>query len=151
VLAELHDLAHGIYPPTLANGGLKHALSEITRELPLPVSLDTSALRRYPEPIETAVYFICREALQNTVKHAAGAHEVVITLADTGTRLTFEIADDGSGFDADTPPGVGFQSMHSRIAAAGGELTISANAGAGTCVRGSVPLPSRRASRPIRA
>ena len=33
--------------------------------------------------------------------------------------------------------------MRSRIAAAGGELTIPATAGAGTCVRGSVPLAQR--------
>jgi signal transduction histidine kinase len=147
VLAELQDLAHGIYPPTLARRGLADALSEIARELPLPVRLDARGLRRYPELIETTVYFICREALQNAVKHAAGAQGVDVTLADTGTRLTFEVADDGCGFDADAPPGVGFQTMRSRIAAAGGELTIPATAGAGTHVRGSLPLPHRRPTR----
>jgi signal transduction histidine kinase len=140
VLGELHDLAHGIYPPKLASGGLDEAMREIVEELPLPARLDARGLRRYPELVETAVYFICREALQNAVKHAEGATELTVTLLDDGERLTFEVVDNGCGFEHGTPSGVGFQSMRSRIAAAGGKLTIPATAGAGTCVRGSVPL-----------
>ena len=98
-LAELRELVHGIYPPVLADRGLKDALSEVVRELPLPVRLEARGLRRYPELVESAVYFTCREALQNAVKNAAGAHRVDVTLTDSGERLTFEVADDGCGFN----------------------------------------------------
>jgi signal transduction histidine kinase len=70
--------------------------------------LDARGLRRYPEPVENAVYFTCCEALQNAVKHAAGAHRVDVTLTETGGRLTFEVADDGCGFDGDRHPRWGF-------------------------------------------
>jgi signal transduction histidine kinase len=54
---------------------------------------------RFPQEIESAVYFSCLEALQNVAKYA-GATGAVVREASTGGELTFEVADDGVGFDA---------------------------------------------------
>ena len=69
-LAELRDLAHGIYPQVLTSDGLAGALTEVAGNTGLPVEISTDGVGRYPAEIEAAVYFCCLEALQNAVKHA---------------------------------------------------------------------------------
>jgi signal transduction histidine kinase len=62
-------------------------------------------------------------------------------LAD-GDGLRFEVSDDGAGFDVDaTPAGAGLTNMRDRLAAIGGEVTVSSSSGGGTIVSGSVFLP----------
>jgi signal transduction histidine kinase len=63
----------------------------------------TQGVHRYEDAIEDAVFFICREALQNTIKHAPSATSVIVTLIDYGNRLEFSVEDNGQGFDAALP------------------------------------------------
>src|SRR5213079_3290675 len=72
-IQELRDLAHGIYPPLLADSGLAEALRAAGRRSPLPVAVTAEGIGRYGLDVETAIYFCCLEALQNASKHAAGA------------------------------------------------------------------------------
>ncbi len=72
-IQELRDLAHGIYPPLLADSGLGEALRAAGRRAALPVTVSADGIGRYRLEIESAVYFCCLEALQNAAKHAAGA------------------------------------------------------------------------------
>jgi len=66
---------------------------------------------------------------------------VTITLGRDGDRARFAIADDGAGMAATASrDGEGLVGMHDRIGAVGGELEIVSSPGAGTTVRGSVPL-----------
>ncbi len=98
----------------------------------------TEGVHRYDNAIEDAVLFTCREALQNTIKHAPGATSVMLTLIDYGDRLEFSVADNGRGFDV-ALPGTGSATMHQRIEALGGSLTMSSSPGAGIRVNGSIP------------
>src|SRR5439155_19269883 len=77
-LQELRDLAHGIYPPLLADKGLPEALASAARRSPLPITVAAAGVERYPAETEAAVYFCCLEALQNAAKHAATASAVRI-------------------------------------------------------------------------
>jgi signal transduction histidine kinase len=56
---ELRDLAHGIYPPLLAESGLPTALSAAVRWSTMPTTLDAAPLGRYPAEVEATVYFCC--------------------------------------------------------------------------------------------
>src|SRR3954469_7304247 len=143
-LDELRALVRGIYPHVLAFGGLRDALNAAAQRAPIATRVITHAVRRYPEAIENAVYFTCVEALQNALKHASGATAVTVTLTAHGNRLEFDVHDDGPGVADDARPGTGFASMHHRIAATGGGLTILATPGAGTHVHGTVPLHALR-------
>ena len=69
-LAELRDLAHGIYPAVLENEGLPGALGEMAQRAVLPTQLSCDGTGRHPREVEAAVYFCCLEALQNAAKHA---------------------------------------------------------------------------------
>jgi signal transduction histidine kinase len=139
-LEDLRDLARGIYPPLLADQGLVAALQAQSRKSRLGVEVDGNGLGRFTAEIEATVYFCTLEALQNVAKYADAAHTVV-HLARSNGDLSFEVVDDGRGFD---PHGVaggsGLQGMADRLAAVGGSLEIRSAPGRGTTVAGHVPI-----------
>jgi signal transduction histidine kinase len=139
-IGELRDLAHGIYPPLLADGGLAQALAASARRSPLPVDVTATGLGRYSAEIEAAVYFCCLEALQNAAKHAAGAQVEVRVWEESG-GLLFSVSDDGPGFDvARARAGHGYTNMADRLGAIGGTVRWHSEPGHGTTVQGSIPL-----------
>ncbi len=139
-LEDLRDLARGIYPPLLADQGLVAALSAQARKAPVPVEVRGDGVGRYPSEIEAAVYFSCLEALQNAAKYADPTCAWV-TLAVTDRVLSFEVRDDGRGFDpATTGHGTGLQGIVDRLAVLDGALDVVSAPGAGTVVTGSVPI-----------
>jgi signal transduction histidine kinase len=138
-LVELRDLAHGIYPPLLADMGLRAALEAQARKAAVPVSVEAPALARYSQDVEAALYFSVLEALQNVAKYAA-ASTAKVTLYHDGEELAFTVADDGHGFDQTTTRmGSGVQGICDRIAALGGTVQITSAPGQGTRLHGRVP------------
>jgi signal transduction histidine kinase len=138
-LEDLRDLARGIYPPLLADEGLRAALEAQARKAALPVSVEIERIGRYGQETEAAVYFCTLEALQNVAKYAAASSASVRLLQDDG-QLTFEISDDGRGFDVTTArSGTGLQGMADRLEAIGGALEIQSAPGHGTTIVGHVP------------
>ena len=121
--------------------GLEKALRALGRRAPVATTVKAVGLGRYPPEIESAVYFCCAEALQNVAKHAFNARSASISLAANGT-LDFEVRDNGEGFaEEETRTGAGFTNMRDRLAVVGGTLEVQSRPGAGTSVRGTVPLP----------
>jgi signal transduction histidine kinase len=138
-LENVRDLARGIYPPVLADHGLAAALEAQARKAPVPVRLDANGSGRYPSEIEAAVYFCCLEALQNVAKYA-GANEAIVRLGRSNGDLTFEVVDDGQGFDRATAGGSGLTNMRDRVEAVGGALIVTSTPGSGTTIRGRIPV-----------
>jgi signal transduction histidine kinase len=140
-LDNLRDLARGIYPPLLADKGLAEALRGQARKAAVPVEVDPDGVGRYPQEIEAAVYFCCLEALQNVAKYAR-ASTVTVRLGTENGDLTFEVSDDGDGFDpVTTPRGAGMQNMADRLEALGGRLRVRSAPGTGTTISGIVSAP----------
>ncbi len=139
-LEDLRDLARGIYPPLLADRGLVAAIEAQSRKSQLGVEVDAEDLGRFTADVEATVYFCTLEALQNIAKYAA-ADRTVIRLARANGSLSFEVEDDGRGFDPTaTGTGSGLQGMADRLAAVGGSLEIRSAPGRGTVVAGRVPI-----------
>jgi signal transduction histidine kinase len=138
-LEDLRDFARGIYPPLLADKGLASALRAQASKSPIPVVVESDGIGRFPQEIEAAVYFCCLEALQNIAKYAE-AKSATVRLADGTGTLTFNVTDDGKGFDpASTGYGTGLQGMADRLDALGGSLDVQSAPHEGTTVLGSVP------------
>src|SRR4051794_10809357 len=149
-LEDLRHLAHGVYPPLLADRGLTEALESVAARSVVRVELETRHVGRYPAEVESAVYFCVLEALQNTLKHAGGARRVVVSL-DGGVlgRLRFTVRDDGGGAPGGViRPGAGITNMRDRLAAFGGDVEVTSTPNVGTTVRAGVPTA---ASAPARA
>jgi signal transduction histidine kinase len=144
-LDELRDLAHGIFPPLLADRGLCEALVAAARRAERGVRVDAQGVGRYEPEVEATVYFCCLEALQNVAKHAGDAACATVRIWEEEEGLRFEIADDGFGFDAaHRSHGAGLTNMTDRLGAIGGSLRVESAPGAGTRVLGAIPLPGRR-------
>jgi signal transduction histidine kinase len=142
-LEDLRDLARGIYPPLLADKGLEAALTAQARKSPLPVTVTGDGIGRFPQEVEAAIYFSVLEALQNIAKYAEAQH-AEIRLARDADALTFEVHDDGRGFDAGaTGYGTGLRGMADRLAALDGDVSVTSRPGEGTTVDGRIPVGAR--------
>jgi signal transduction histidine kinase len=151
VLAGLRDLAHGIHPALLSQGGLAAALEDVAERLPLPVLVTVSGPRPAPA-VEATAYYIACEALANAVKHG-DANRAVVTVRVSESQLKMEIADDGVGGapSAGTPSpgapstgappagGQGLANIADRVGALNGEVSIDSPAGKGTRVEVRIP------------
>ena len=138
-IQELRDLAHGIYPPLLADSGLGRALEAAASRSPLAVTVLAPDIGRYSAEVEAAVYFCCLEALQNAAKHAPGATVTIRLWAESG-GLLFAVTDDGPGFDvASARAGHGYTNMADRLGAIGGTVRWLSQPGEGATVQGSIP------------
>ncbi len=101
---------------------------------------------RLPAPVETALFRMAQEALNNVRKHA-GTTEVTIVLERSAGTVRLEVRDSGRGFDPKGVPNhggaderVGLVGMRERITLLGGQFTIESAPGAGTRVMAAVPL-----------
>ena len=93
---QLRELAHGIFPAVLAEGGLQAALATLAEVAPLPVVLGRVTDRRYPAVVETTAYTAVVEAVEDASTRSAGWVEVEVeTLADEDA-VVVRVEDDGS-------------------------------------------------------
>jgi signal transduction histidine kinase len=135
-LAELRELARGIYPALLTEAGLGPALTSLAERAPVPVVLGAVPPQRPPEPVEQTCYFVVSEAVTNAAKHAS-ASRVEVSVVPDGGDLRVEVADDGvGGADAE---GSGLRGLADRVAALGGHLRVTSPAAGGTRVTATVP------------
>jgi signal transduction histidine kinase len=139
-LDTLQALSLGVYPPLLEEQGIAAALAAQYTRSGLPVHLEADGVQRHPIEIEAAVYFCVLEALQNAAKYAQ-ARRIDVSLAEHEHVVTFEVRDDGMGFDtAGRSSGSGLHGMRDRLAVFGGDATIESAPGVGTLVSGRVPI-----------
>jgi signal transduction histidine kinase len=144
-IADLRALAHGIFPPLLSSGGLAEALPSAAGRAALPTTVELGTIGRYDPELEASVYFCCMEAMQNAGKYAGDGATAVVRVGEADGVLSFDVADDGVGFDVGsgtTSLGHGFVNMNDRLGAIGGHLVVTSTPGRGTTVRGVIPLTS---------
>jgi signal transduction histidine kinase len=134
-------MATGVTSPRLARHGLVAAL-----EAELGLSVTTAGMpagHRFPDGLETAIWFCCLEAVNNARKYAPGA-PIRLTLSCGEDRLDFGVHDDGPGWDMAANTGVqgrGLRNVKARVRAAGGLVRVRSRPGVGTRIDGWVPLP----------
>lgn len=141
ILSELRELAQGIHPSVLSDGGILEAVEDRCARLPIEVSIGApESLRaaRFHDDVEGAAYFFVSESLANVLKHS-GATNVDVTLELSDDSLELGVIDNGCGFDPDGPQRSGLLGLSDRIQALGGTLTISSRADAGTSVHARLP------------
>ena len=151
-LTDLRELAQGIHPPVLSDNGLVAAVESGVARYPIPLSVEADpAVRadRYPDDVETTAYYVVREALANTAKHANATHASV-ALARSNGHLRIAITDDGRGIDGSVTDAAavshgGLANIRDRVAALRGTVRVKPgdDSGHGTTVLVDLPVGDR--------
>jgi signal transduction histidine kinase len=90
VMSDLRELAQGIHPSVLSDGGILEAVEERCARLPLQVTVETSegpAGDASTNNVEGAAYFFITESLANVLKHASATRVTVSVISDAGRLL----------------------------------------------------------------
>ncbi|HEX2026798.1 MAG TPA: GAF domain-containing sensor histidine kinase [Nitriliruptorales bacterium] len=143
-LDETRRAIAGLRPSVLDDLGLAAGLESLVRSLPFAAAELEIEPCQLPEHVETALYRIAQEALQNAAKHAS-ANEVRVALAVRRDVAVLEIADDGHGFDPAAAPAAervtyGLAGMRERADLLGARLEVDSAPGAGTTIRVVAPM-----------
>jgi PAS domain S-box-containing protein len=136
-IAELRELAHGILPRVLTQGGLRAGVEALAYRMPVPIECNVS-VDRLPPAVEATAYFVIAESLTNVAKHARASGATVHARVQDGT-LRIRVRDDGVG--GARPDGHGLLGLEDRLAVLGGQLLVENPADGGTLIAANVPLP----------
>jgi two-component system NarL family sensor kinase len=126
----------------LAGRTLVEALVLLAEEAPLPVDLlVTGGNRPLPPRVETGLYRIAQEAINNTCQHAQ-ASQIVVKLVVTPQLVTLTVEDDGRGFDLEdvSSSRFGLVGLNERVRLLNGRFHIESALGQGTRVEAELPL-----------
>jgi signal transduction histidine kinase len=145
VLEELREIAHGLHPAVLAQGGLRPALKALADRAAVLVRLDIPVEGRLPEQVEIAAYYAVAEALANIAKHAQ-ATVVDVQAAVCDGNLQVRVHDNGRG-GADFGAGTGLVGLKDRAEALGGHVRLNSPRGTGTTLELVLPLQDRESRR----
>jgi signal transduction histidine kinase len=159
-ILNLRSLVIDLRPPALDELGLEAALEaltgrarrdglEIDNSIDLAYEQGRESTRPTPE-LETALYRISQEALNNATKHGH-ANRAVVEIRESEGTVRLSVRDDGTGFDsAAGTTGFGLLGMHERVALLGGKLDIASTPGKGTTITAQFPVVRVEAGHPLR-
>ena len=112
-IADLRDLAHGIYPAVLTESGLGAALWTLADTAQIPVDVDDVPDERFPPPVERTVFVVASDAIRAAA--LAGGDYVALRVARDGERVTVDVRGAGPG---------PFVHLADRVGAVGGHLHV---------------------------
>jgi signal transduction histidine kinase len=145
-IEELRAVILALRPATIESEGLAATLAKhvdlLRRAYAREIGLEVAGEPHLPAAAATEVLRIAQEALQNALRHS-GAERLAVRLEAGNGRVVLSVADEGEGFDSDSPAlrsrRLGLTSMEERARALGGTLEIRSEPGEGTTVRLEVP------------
>ncbi len=158
-LQQVRSISHLLHPPLLDEVGLSSAISwfleGFTKRSGIGTSLDLqpSEFPRFPADLETAVFRIVQEALNNVFRHS-GARNSWVALRHQDAQLIVSVGDNGKGISAavleyrPNSIGVGIGGMRQRVKELGGELRLQ-NCNPGTLVECTIPVGNCIVREPI--
>ena len=142
---EVRGLSHQLMPLTLKMLGLVPAMEEICNRALSSTNISyefkTEGIKdRLPLKLETSLYRIFQELIQNIVKHSK-ASEVMVQLLMKNNSINLIVEDNGLGFEESKQKnGLGLHNLKSRIQMINGQLKYESENGNGTVIIVRVPL-----------
>jgi PAS domain S-box-containing protein len=151
-LQMVHRIASELRPGVLDDLGLSAAIewlgADLFRRCGITCRVDVTATEsRIGGDSSTVIFRVVQEALSNVALHAqAGRASVELWEADN--VLNIRIRDDGRGVtpaQVASPLSLGLIGIRERVEGLGGKLSIDGQAGKGTTLVATIPLPSEGA------
>ncbi|WP_229905607.1 sensor histidine kinase [Lentzea cavernae] len=135
-LDELREVATRVYPAVLDDSGLDAALEVLAERSSVRVEISNELKASPGTALETVIYFVVSEAVNNAAKHADPS-VVEISVWPDPTGITVMVWDDGDG-GAD-PTGTGLSGLARRVKAVDGEFEVTSPRGGPTTIYARVP------------
>ena len=141
-IAQTRTLAYSLRPPLLDDLGLvpslRRLVETIEEEGGPTVELACRLEARLDISLESLLFFVAQQALQNVVRHArAETVKVDLDAGPSSVRLT--IVDDGIGFRPREAEGLGLRGIRERVEISGGAVSVDSAPWVGTSIRVEVP------------
>jgi PAS domain S-box-containing protein len=157
---EVHELAFELRPAALDDLGLEAAIEGMIQRWSERVGIavgfhysdfaSADGEKRVASKIESALYRVIQEALNNVAKHA-GATTVSVIVEQGISHVMALVEDNGRGFNpeaAGDSKGLGLLGMYERLSVLGGSLQIESSLGGGTTIRARIPITRAEALEP---
>ena len=147
VTAEMRGIAKNLVSDTLQQYGLEIAIEELVELINMSgkITIDFSAPgehKRLTPALETSVFRIVQELLNNTMKHAQ-ATSVELRITESNEHICIEFKDNGIGFDPgkikDNKKGIGMKNMEARTRILKGKFDVTSKPGEGTAFKIEIP------------
>jgi signal transduction histidine kinase len=142
-IEQTRSLAYSVRPPLLDDLGLVPSLERLAEsvaaESGIAVEVEAYLAERPHVGVESLLFFVAREAMQNVVRHA-DADRVSLDLRAEGKTLRLAVQDDGVGRHPDDSQGLGLRGIQERVELSGGAFSIRQAPGGGTIVTVEVPF-----------
>ncbi len=120
-LGQLRDIAHGIHPAALTDGGLQVGLRTLAETSPVPLVINGRDLRRYPAAAEAAAYRLIADAVR-IAGQAPGREAMTVTTGGSSGRLCLRLST--AGLDRDAAEQI-LAGARDRIVALNGSVTLT--------------------------
>jgi two-component system, NarL family, sensor histidine kinase DevS len=150
-IVKLRRLITELRPASLDTIGLEAALQALAEQHQQGTNLDVDCYLELPREedarptplLETAVYRLVQEALNNIAKHSM-ARRADLTVRSSRNAIEIEVKDNGVGFEPSlVREGFGLVGMRERAALLGGTVEVTSTRGSGTRVLAEIPLTTR--------
>ncbi len=150
-IESLRQFVSDLRPSLLDDMGLVSAVRWYTQQFSERMSIEgtfevTGTKRRLPPQVETVLFRIAQEALNNVGRHARAKHASV-KLEFGAAQMTLTVEDDGAGFDVSKVMGThterrawGLLGVQERIELVGGKFTLESERGQGTKIVVEIPV-----------
>lgn len=150
-LYQVRNLLFDLRPVILETQGLGPALESYADRMrlvePFSLSVDVQSLKaRFKPNVESAIFSIVQEAVNNAKAHAAPSRLWITGVQEVG-ELRITVRDDGRGFDLARVEqtfaernSFGLLNMRERAEIAHGKLEIQSKQGRGTSVSLTIPI-----------
>ncbi len=139
-IAELRELAHGIYPAVLTDEGLAAAVEALAEHASVPIAIIHMPQERLPGPVEAAAYFFIAETTGYMATLAA-ARGVTLDARHHGNRLVVEVAEDAAG-KPEHQLEARLTDLADRVGALNGQLQVRHIANGKITIRAEMPCGS---------
>ena len=138
----LYELRPAVFDQEGLLGALGHRLDSVERAAGIGATLVTRGEAMVPPDLQSELYWVAHEALNNALRHAA-ATAVTVQLDTRDDRIVLEVSDNGRGFRPERAHGGGgLAGMRARSARLGASLAIISRPDHGTRVRVTLPAGS---------
>lgn len=151
VMEKMSDIVWTMNPLNDEGGSIRDRIEKLAAQtgemasLPITIAISPRLEEiKMPMELRKNIFLICKEALNNIIKHAQ-ATAVRLSIEVDHKRLRLEITDNGRGFD----PGIesrgnGMGTMAERARTCGGVFRVRSGPGEGSCIEVELPVPHSR-------